>query len=139
MKISERMASTLVLGAVVSGFLLILGIGLVGVIVLQRNLAFTDLVAHTYEAQDAISDYRILNERLETARRGYLLSAEPNFVRVFEETARALPPALQRIGDLTRDNPAQQARVARARAIMAEQIAVARTSVADRQATATNF
>ena len=138
-RLSDRMANTLVLGSVVSGFLLILGIGLVGVTVMQRNLAFTDLVAHTYEVQDAIADYRILNERMETARRGYLLSPEPNFLRAFEQSSDLLPAALQRIGDLTRDNPAEQERVVRARIVMREQIATARASVANRQATTANF
>jgi signal transduction histidine kinase len=138
-RLSDRLASTLVLGAVVIGFLLILGIGLIGVSVMQRNLAFTDLVAHTHEVQDAIADYRILNERMETARRGYLLSPEAAFARVFEETSSQLPGALQRIGDLTRDNPDQQARVARAQPIMRNQIAMARVAVANRQASSANF
>ena len=138
-RLSDRLANTLVLGAVVIGFLLILGIGLVGVGVMQRNLAFTDLVSHTYDVQEAIADYRILNERMETARRGYLLSPEANFVRVFDETSTQLPRALQKIGDLTRDNPDQQARVARARTIMGEQVAMARASVSNRDASAANF
>ena len=138
-RLSDRLANTLVLGAVVIGFLLILGIGLVGVAVMQRNLAFTDLVSHTYDVQEAIADYRILNERMETARRGYLLSPEPNFLRVFEQSSGQLPAALQRIGDLTRDNPAEQERVVRARIVMREQIATARASLTNRQATTANF
>lgn len=138
-RLTDRMASTLVLGAVVVGFLLILGIGLVGVAVMQRNLAFTDLVAHSYEVRNAINDYRLTNERVETARRGYLLSAEPSFARAFEQASSDLPPTLQRIGDLTRDNSAQQARVARAQALMREELSAARTSMANRQASAANF
>jgi len=138
-KLSDRTANVLVLGAVVSGFLLLMGIGLAGMVVMQRNLTFTSRVAHTYKVQDAISDYRVLNERMETARRGYLLSSDPGFVRVFEETASALPPALQRIGDLTRDNPTQQARVRAAEVLMREQIAVARRSVTHGRSAAANF
>jgi signal transduction histidine kinase len=138
-RISDRTANALVLSAVVTGFLMLMAIGLVGVRVMQRNLTFTDLVAHTYEVQDAISEYRILNERMETARRGYLLSADPRFAQVFQETSSQLPKALQRIGDLTRDNPGQQARVARARALMLEQVAAARASVANRTDSAANF
>ena len=138
-KLSDRTANALVLGAVVSGFLLLMGIGLTGVLVLQRNLVFTSLVAHTYEVQDAISEYRVVNERMETSRRGYLLSANRGFVRVFEETATQAPRALQRIAALTHDSPAQQARVRRAEALMREQIAVARLSVAQGRTAAANF
>lgn len=129
-KLSDRTANALVLGAVIAGFLTLMGIGLLGVRVTQRNLAFTDLVAHTYEVQDAISEYRILTEQMETARRGYLLSADPRFARIFQANVAQLPGALQRIEDLTRDNPGQQARVARARAVMQRQLSAARASVA---------
>jgi len=139
LKLSQRTANILILSCVVAGFLLLMAIGLTGVKVMQRNLSFTDLVAHTYKVQDAVSEYRILNERLETARRGYLLSASPSFIAVFEKTVAALPPALQRVDDLTVDSPAQQARVARARALMTQQLAIARTSVRQRRATAANF
>ena len=138
-KLSERTANVLVLGAVVSGFLLLIGIGLAGVVVMQRNLVFTNLVAHTYEVQDAISEYRVVNERMETSRRGYLLSSNPAFARVFEETAAQAPLALKHIGDLTRDNPTQQARVRRAQRLMEEQIAVSRASVARGRTTAADF
>ena len=138
-KLSDRTANVLVLGAVVSGFLLLIGVGLAGIVVMQRNLVFTNLVAHTYEVQDAISEYRVLNERVEASRRGYLLSSNPGFVRVFEETAAQAPLALQRIGELTRGNPAQQARVQRARTLMQEQIAVARRSVAQGRSAAASF
>jgi len=138
-KLSDRTANALVIGAVVAGFLLIMAIGVVGVRVMQRNLTFTDLVAHTYEVQDAIADYRILNERMETARRGYLLSPEARFIQVFEETSSQLPAALKRVGDLTIDNPDQQARVAEAQRLTREQVAEAKASVADRTATVLNF
>jgi len=138
-KLSDRTANALVLGSVVAGFLALMGIGLLGVRVTQRNLAFTDLVAHAYEVQDAISEYRILNEQMETARRGYLLSADPRFARGFEANVARLPQALQRIDDLTRDNPQQQARIARARTVMARQLAVARASVALRRTSSADF
>lgn len=138
-KLSARLANGLVLGSVLLGFLLLMAVGVAAYGVLQQNLSFTGWVAHTYEVQNAIADYRIQNERMETARRGYLLSPEANFVRVYQETSASLPAALQRIEDLTRDNPAQQARVARARALMQDQLSAARASVANRQATVRNF
>jgi len=138
-KLSDRTANALVLAAVVSGFLLLMGIGLAGIVVMERNLRFTELVAHTYEVQDAISEYRVLNERMETARRGYLLSANPRFSTVFEQMTTLAPAALQRIGDLTQDSPAQQARFARAKALAQDQISLAKASVANRQASAADF
>jgi signal transduction histidine kinase len=67
------------------------------------------------------------------------LSADPRFVRSFEANLEQLPQALQRIADLTRDNPKQQARIARARGIMHRQVEAARASVALRRAGAIDF
>lgn len=138
-RLSDRTANALVLSAVIAGFLALMGIGLLGVAVTQRNLTFTDMVAHTYEVQDAISEYRILNEQMETARRGYLLSEDARFARTFQANVEQLPQALQRIEDLTQDNPVQQARVARSRELMQRQITAARASVALGRASSADF
>jgi signal transduction histidine kinase len=131
-QLTQRIANRLVVGSVIAGFLTLMVIGLIGVNVMRRNLEFTDLVAHTYEVQDAISEYRILNERLETARRGYLLSSQPSFVAVYDQTRAQLPLTLDRIARLTLDNRAQQQRVARARALMARQLTLGQASVTHR-------
>ena len=52
LKLSQRTANVLILSCVVAGFLLLMAIGLTGVKVMQRNLSFTDLVAHTYKVQE---------------------------------------------------------------------------------------
>jgi signal transduction histidine kinase len=120
----------LVIGFVVAGFLALVLVGVVGVLAVSRNLDFTYWVNHTYKVQAAIADYRILNERLETARRGYLLSTEPSFAQVYRQTSAQLPAAIDRIEALTRDNPDQQARVARLRALQTRQTAADDISLA---------
>ncbi|TKD51149.1 sensor histidine kinase [Sphingomonas baiyangensis] len=69
-------------------------------------------VEHTLAVQELIQRVATYSERVETARRGYLLSAEPRFLAVFDRSATVLPAALARLETLTRDNPAQRRRVA---------------------------
>jgi len=139
MWMTQRLANRLIIGAVIAGFLSLMLIGLIGVNLLRRNLEFTALVSHTYQVQDAISEFRILNERMETARRGYLLSPDKRYLEVYEQTRAALPPVMDRIEKLTRDNTVQQQRLRTARAIMARQVAAAEASVRDRIAAAAAF
>jgi signal transduction histidine kinase len=120
--ITDRLFNRLVLGAVTLGFAALLGVGGLAGWTVHRNQVFSDWVGHTYRVEQAVSDYRILNERTETARRGYLLKRDDIFYTGYQRSKAAIPAALDRISDLTRDNPSQQARVSRLRALTSEQI-----------------
>jgi two-component sensor histidine kinase len=115
---SERAFNAVVVGAVALGFLTLVGVGLLGAIVMNENLGFTSQVAHTYQVEGAISDFRILDERTETARRGYLLSHDESFDQAVRQTATQLSRAILRIQLLTADNPQQQANIARLRPLV---------------------
>lgn len=115
---TEGTFNAVVVGAVALGFLTLVGVGLLGADVMQDNLEFTSQVAHTYQVEGAIADFRILDERTETARRGYLLSHDPEFDEAVRETATQLSKAMLRIQLLTADNPAQQANLARLRPLV---------------------
>jgi CHASE3 domain sensor protein len=115
---SERAFNAVVVGAVALGFVTLVGVGLLGAIVMRENLEFTSQVAHTYQVEGAISDFRILDERTETARRGYLLSHDDSFDQAVRETATQLSKAILRIQQLTADNAAQQANLARLRPLV---------------------
>ncbi|MBI1405272.1 MAG: histidine kinase [Caulobacter sp.] len=128
MTITDRLFNRLVLGAVVIGFLALLAAGgLIGWSI-QRNQDYNQAVDHTYQVQGAVYQYRVLAERAEAARRGYLLKPDDRYRQVFVETADDLPPAFDRLVDLTRDNPHQQARLDRLRPLAAMQSALMRQS-----------
>ncbi len=127
--VPDRLFNRLVIGLVVLGFTTLVVVGGFGISVMQRNVAFTDLVAHTYQVENALAEYRVLNERSETSRRGFLLSDDERFATTYRDSAAALTPALDKIAVLTRDNPSQQARVARLRTLTAEQRAAAELSL----------
>jgi signal transduction histidine kinase len=127
---TEKRLNRTVVGAVALGFLTLVSVGGAGLFVMQQNLGFTTLVAHTYKVEAAIADFRILDERIETARRGYLLSHDDRFAETIHTSGRQVTKALDRIQALTTDNPVQQANVARLRALTREQLKAIDVSIA---------
>ena len=131
MAIQQNTLNRLVIGCVVTGFLALVLIGAAGVAVMARNLDFSKWVNHTYQVQNAIADYRTDNERLETARRGVLLSSDPAFIGIYRQMSEKLPRQVDELQRLTADNPVQQARVARLRILLRQQLTADDRSLAD--------
>jgi signal transduction histidine kinase len=113
---------------VVVGFGIVVAAAVAAGLAFQQNLDFSERVANTRSVQQALFEYSLLNERLEVARRGYLLAQDQRFATVYREAAQQLPPALDRVADLTRDNPNQQGRVAIMRGLLATQLATGRAT-----------
>ncbi|RYF93356.1 MAG: histidine kinase [Caulobacteraceae bacterium] len=128
MVISDRLFNRLVLGAVAVGFAAVLLAGFMLFATIQRNQEFNRWVDHTYQVQESLADFRILLERAETARRGYILRRDQRFLSYFSKATTDLPKALTRTEMLTRDNPAQQARLAEIRRLYDRQIGFMRES-----------
>lgn len=126
----QRRINAVVVGAVTLGFVILVAIGAYGVLVMQENLSFTDLVTHSYRVQAAIEDFRVLDERVETARRGFLLSHDPQFDLSAQATSRQLNAAIDRIAALAADNPVQQANVTELRPLLAQQLQAVDVSLA---------
>jgi signal transduction histidine kinase len=135
---SDRYFNRIVVGAVTLGFLTLVVVGSLGVNVMQQNLNFTAWVAHTYEVEAATAEFRIIDERMETARRGYLLSHDDRFARTITTAADDVERAIDHISDLTRDNPQQQANVRRLRMLVADQVRAIKISVAFARSGASN-
>ena len=71
---SQKLVNRLVVAAFLLGFLTLVAVGVAAALVLQRNVEYTDLVSHTYEVQETIAEYGVYTERVETARRGFLIT-----------------------------------------------------------------
>lgn len=128
--LSQKAVNRVVVVCVALGFLILLGIGAVGVSVMRESLTFTNWVTHTYQVEQAIADFQNLNERVETARRGYLLSRDERFYQAYEEAKGSLDEAINRIQVMTIDNPTEQTNVVELRALARDQIAGIDSSVA---------
>jgi signal transduction histidine kinase len=65
-------------------------------------------VLHTLEVENQISLVQLQLRRAESAQRGYLSTLRSDFQGDFEEAASRLIPALQRLSELSSDNPVQK-------------------------------
>ena len=117
MTISDRYFQRAVLAAMAVGFLLLAIAGITAVVTTQRNQADAEWVTHTYQVEQALADYTIFSERIEAIRRGYLLLYDEKMLEKVHVTMAKMPPLLDRIATLTRDNPRQRARIGRLRAV----------------------
>lgn len=68
-------------------------------------------VEHTYEVERRVSQLRVLVERLEVARRGYLLTRNPQTKRTFIASVKGEAPLIAEVKRLTADNPVEQSNV----------------------------
>ncbi|RYY43294.1 MAG: histidine kinase [Sphingomonadales bacterium] len=128
--VSDRQFNRYVLICMTLGFLAVVVAGAAAAIVMNRNQQDTRWVAHTYEVERAIYHYRILFERAETTRRGYVLSRRPVFIAAYDRTVAELPRAIERVARLTADNPRQRGAIASLRDLSARQLDRTDTSVA---------
>jgi len=111
--VSDAWFNRLVIGAVSLGFLALLATGLAAYLSVQENQYHASRVNHTFQVEQAITDFLSAMDRAEIGRRGYLLTGVAAHAETYESARKRLSPLLARIRDLTRDNPRQQANVAR--------------------------
>src|SRR4051812_33195971 len=67
-----------------------------------------DWVTHTQVARATIGDVQARASDAVAAQRGYLLSADPHFLKPFEVARGSIAEHLRLLTELTADNPAQQ-------------------------------
>lgn len=122
-----------VFAAVVAGFALI-AVAVVSVgLLLQRVQENSSLVSHTYEVEAALSVLQAGIERVETARRGYLLEPNERFIKAFTTSSGEVPDKTQRLIDLVSDNPEQQQRAMALTSLQDDFLSLLRASIENRQ------
>jgi len=107
-----RRTRRLLIALTIFGFLSLICAVIAAGWAIGRTRDYTFWVNHTYKVDQAIADFRVAAERAETARRGYLINAQPRFRVNYERAAASLEPALDRLAGLISDNRAEVARVA---------------------------
>ena len=118
------------MAAVAVGFLALLGAAGAAGFTVMRAQDHARWVEHTYQVEQRISSLRVLVERLEVARRGYLLSHRPLSRATFVETVAEEPPLIAEVRALTVDNPIQQVRIAQVERLAATQFRLQAASIA---------
>ncbi len=86
------------------------------------------LMDHTREVQTAIQDLLVSLTDAETGRRGFILTGDPSYLAAVEGTAAKVSTTIQRLADLTRDNPVQQNNVELLDRLVNDRLEVLRTT-----------
>ncbi|HEY8335384.1 MAG TPA: CHASE3 domain-containing protein [Tardiphaga sp.] len=90
-----------------AGFLVLVAISATSVILVNRAREDSGAVIHTVEVQKQISNLLLELRRAESAARGYLLTAVPQFQTDHEAATATVIPNLDKLTSLTADNPVQ--------------------------------
>src|SRR3954469_20166033 len=100
-------------------YLLVVAILIINVIISclnVRTLVLNDgRVNHTREVLGAIERTRSIIKDAEIGQRGYLLTGDGNYLDSYHRSTETIAHSVDELQALTRDNPAQQTRLARLR------------------------
>jgi len=86
-------------------------------------------VSHTHAVQDAIADVETAATRMSRARLGYMLSGNEDFLPDYQAHVASLNARIQKLKDLTRDNPTEQANCDRLEELTRERMRVWEESI----------
>jgi signal transduction histidine kinase len=90
-----------------AGFLVLVAISIASVVLVNRAREDNALVVHTVEVENQINTVLLEIRRAESAARGYLLTYGTQFLIDHEESVSKVVPDLDRLAQLTSDNPVQ--------------------------------
>lgn len=102
--------------SVITGFGILLLLLVANAFVIRRQLGVQistqRWVVHTREVLSELNKAESLLTDAETGQRGYLYTGEPKYLAPYRTSSAAIAAHLQKLANLTADNPAEQARVA---------------------------
>lgn len=83
--------------------------------VVTQHASIKQWVAHTREVIGVLDELLLQVQTAETGQRGYLLTGRESYLHPYESATSRIGPLLNRLAELTRDNPHQQQRIHRLR------------------------
>ncbi|MBN9596917.1 MAG: CHASE3 domain-containing protein [Afipia sp.] len=90
-----------------AGFLVLAAISVISIVLVNRARDDSRWVVHTVEVENQISTVLLDVRRAESAARGYLLTSQPKFLAEHEAAVERIPPAMERLANLTTDSSLQ--------------------------------
>ena len=87
------------------------------------------LVIHSLDVLEKVESVRAAITSAESNQRGFLLTGNTIFVEPYEQAVRDVEPTIDRLAELTSDNPAQQKNIAELRPSITERIRLLRETV----------
>lgn len=114
----DARASRLIILMLAVGFMALLAAAGASFWIQRQNEANAERVAHTLAVEASLNGFASANERMETARRGLLLTGDGAFARLMDSSLATARARSAELGRLIADNPAQQKRVAQLAALL---------------------
>ena len=115
---------------------IIVGLALaVGVLLFTASASFwsirglsvqTDRVEHSYQVMQEVETITAVLKDAQAGTRGYLLTGDTVYLRPYSMATGQLPAALQRVADLTGDNPVQSERLDSLRGLVEQEFRILR-------------
>lgn len=119
----RRFLPTRTLAGFVAALTALMGIALLSLHSAQRLSTSHGEVTHTVDVLASSEQLLSLLKDAETGQRGFLLVRDPLYLEPYQEATRSIGPALQRLRQLTSDNPLQQERLDRIEALTRQKLA----------------
>lgn len=129
LRVADERVGRVVLILMGIGFAMLIIAGFAAVNMVARNQQHVTAITHTYEVEARLRELQTLSERAETARRGYLLDSDSDYIRTVAAAVSALPRTVDAIGALTADNPDQQERALQLEDLSRQQIVLLEATV----------
>ena len=126
---SQSLLRRLLLGAVLSGFLVLVVVSAVTAWLVARDRNYTNWVNHTYTVERRLSRFSRDFEAAESARRGYFLTRSAAYLTTYRNAVSELPRLVEQVQALTADNLRQQANVADLDRLLSRKLGVLEASI----------
>jgi CHASE3 domain sensor protein len=112
----DTRASRLIILLLTVGFAALLAAAVTAFYVQRQNEADAQMVAHTLAVEANLGAFASATERMETARRGLILTQNPAFEKIMDEAEERSRAQLASLEENVGDNPRQGVRVRKLRA-----------------------
>ena len=109
-------------GAISIGLVCLLTIGTLAYTNTRKLITTAGWVTHTYQVLEEKEQILSLLKDAETGQRGYLITGEQRYLEPYNNAAIALSPSIEKIRQLTSDNPTQQARISVLQGLVASKL-----------------
>jgi signal transduction histidine kinase len=98
-------------------------------VLMERTRTSVSWVEHTFEVSDWLAALRGAVKDAETGQRGFLITADESYLEPYSEGLAKISPLIDRIRQETLDNPNQQARLPRLRALIDEKLSLLSSAI----------
>ena len=100
---------------------------------LRSSKAANDSVAHSHQVREALNEALLMAVNAETGERGFVITSRDEYLDPYRIGTSRLGPALDRVQELTSDDPGQQRLLSEMRQALTERVAILASAIEARR------